>query len=471
MRTRERHTCRAQGWTSPAPLYCLRLLILALAIAGCASTHADPPARPSLACVIDGGAPASVVDVATTRRVDPAHAPVPHNDDERLVFAQLYEPLVRVDCEGAIVPGLAESWTTSADGRTWTFRLLPDASFWDGAPVTAPAVLAAWASLAEPPPFAWMSAISEREVQVGLHAPSADAYPFAHPSLAVARYDAVAPWPVGTGPYLPGSQESGDLRLTARVPSAGAPAELVFRPVPGGDGRRAIDARAGLLVSTEPAVVEYARAHPAYTTTPLPWSRTYVLLTTAGDTDVATRMPPEEDRAALARDAASVGTRAAAPPIPRNGAPCITDVSAPAAPGRAAYGSIAYPMHDPIARSIAERLAARAWPAVRAPSWLRALSHGRSTGDALTTSALDQRSLAAAIRERQHAGYVLAIPHSPPGECGIAAFALNDAQRAVLAPGLLPVALVDTRAHLLRSVDVGRVSVDAGGTLRFDDGR
>ena len=35
------------------------------------------------------------------------------------------------------VPGLAESWTTSADGLTWNFKLRPQAGWSDGMPVTA----------------------------------------------------------------------------------------------------------------------------------------------------------------------------------------------------------------------------------------------------------------------------------------------------------------------------------------------
>jgi nickel transport system substrate-binding protein len=35
----------------------------------------------------------------------------------------VYEPLVRAGAKGTLEPGLAESWTQSPDGRTWTFRL------------------------------------------------------------------------------------------------------------------------------------------------------------------------------------------------------------------------------------------------------------------------------------------------------------------------------------------------------------
>ncbi|MBV8582771.1 MAG: ABC transporter substrate-binding protein, partial [Candidatus Eremiobacteraeota bacterium] len=39
-----------------------------------------------------------------------------------------------------VVPALASSWTTSADGKTWTFTLRPNVKFSDGTPVDADAV-------------------------------------------------------------------------------------------------------------------------------------------------------------------------------------------------------------------------------------------------------------------------------------------------------------------------------------------
>jgi oligopeptide transport system substrate-binding protein len=50
----------------------------------------------------------------------------------------LYEGLVvRDPATGAPIPGLAESWTTSADGLTWTFRIRAGSTWTDGAEVTA----------------------------------------------------------------------------------------------------------------------------------------------------------------------------------------------------------------------------------------------------------------------------------------------------------------------------------------------
>ncbi|MYD99418.1 MAG: peptide ABC transporter substrate-binding protein [Gammaproteobacteria bacterium] len=56
---------------------------------------------------------------------------------EEKILADLFEGLTAHDAEGRIVPGVAEGWTTSADGLTWTFQLRRDARWSDGEPVTA----------------------------------------------------------------------------------------------------------------------------------------------------------------------------------------------------------------------------------------------------------------------------------------------------------------------------------------------
>jgi peptide/nickel transport system substrate-binding protein len=53
------------------------------------------------------------------------------------VFSNVFDVLVRVDKTGTkLEPGLAESWTVSPDGLTYTFKMRP-AKFSDGSPITA----------------------------------------------------------------------------------------------------------------------------------------------------------------------------------------------------------------------------------------------------------------------------------------------------------------------------------------------
>ncbi len=66
--------------------------------------------------------------------IDPAKI----NDyTEYMAGVNLYEALTTLDGSGTIQPLLAENWTTSEDGLTWTFRLRDGITFQDGSPVEA----------------------------------------------------------------------------------------------------------------------------------------------------------------------------------------------------------------------------------------------------------------------------------------------------------------------------------------------
>jgi len=56
----------------------------------------------------------------------------------------LFEGLTAFDPTGHAVPGVAERWEISPDGRTYTFHLRPDARWSDGLPVTAGDFVASW---------------------------------------------------------------------------------------------------------------------------------------------------------------------------------------------------------------------------------------------------------------------------------------------------------------------------------------
>jgi oligopeptide transport system substrate-binding protein len=53
------------------------------------------------------------------------------------ILRDLYEGLTTEAPDGAIVPGMAEKWDVSADGRVYTFTLRADARWSDGAPLVA----------------------------------------------------------------------------------------------------------------------------------------------------------------------------------------------------------------------------------------------------------------------------------------------------------------------------------------------
>ncbi|HAV65157.1 MAG TPA: hypothetical protein DCY13_22645, partial [Verrucomicrobiales bacterium] len=51
---------------------------------------------------------------------------------ESNILRDLYEGLVVHDAKAQVVPGVAESWAVSDDGRTYTFRLRDDARWSNG---------------------------------------------------------------------------------------------------------------------------------------------------------------------------------------------------------------------------------------------------------------------------------------------------------------------------------------------------
>ena len=53
------------------------------------------------------------------------------------IIVEVFGGLVTIDANLDVVPDLAEGWDISADGRVYTFRIRPDATFHDGKPVTA----------------------------------------------------------------------------------------------------------------------------------------------------------------------------------------------------------------------------------------------------------------------------------------------------------------------------------------------
>jgi len=59
-----------------------------------------------------------------------------HEIDQDLC-SLLFRGLTRLDASGRVVPDLAESWSSTPDGLTYTFRLRKDQFWHDGAPITA----------------------------------------------------------------------------------------------------------------------------------------------------------------------------------------------------------------------------------------------------------------------------------------------------------------------------------------------
>ena len=69
---------------------------------------------------------------------------------ESWIELDLFEGLLSPGPKGELVPGAAESWTVSDDGKTYTFKLRADGKWSDGTPVTAGDFVFAWKRFLDP---------------------------------------------------------------------------------------------------------------------------------------------------------------------------------------------------------------------------------------------------------------------------------------------------------------------------------
>ncbi|WP_233120997.1 ABC transporter substrate-binding protein [Tersicoccus sp. Bi-70] len=112
--------------------------VAALLLTGC--TGGQPAPSPTSSTTTAAGPTASFVFAtpAAPSSLDPA---LTRDVEATRVSRQVMEGLVTADPNTAEPkPSLAQSWTTSPDGRTWTFTLRPKVVFHDGTPLTAAAV-------------------------------------------------------------------------------------------------------------------------------------------------------------------------------------------------------------------------------------------------------------------------------------------------------------------------------------------
>src|SRR5438046_504160 len=70
--------------------------------------------------------------------------------EEANILRDMFVGLVTEDVEGNTIPGAAESWTVSSDGKVYTFKLRKDDVWSDGSPVTAKDFVFAWRRLLDP---------------------------------------------------------------------------------------------------------------------------------------------------------------------------------------------------------------------------------------------------------------------------------------------------------------------------------
>jgi len=79
----------------------------------------------------------AILHIGTTYPIDSMNPFVAQSDYSYAVYEYVYPQLVQYNAKLQIVPDFALSWSTSADGRTWTFHTVPNAKWSDGKPLTA----------------------------------------------------------------------------------------------------------------------------------------------------------------------------------------------------------------------------------------------------------------------------------------------------------------------------------------------
>lgn len=165
---------------------------------------------------------------AAGERLDRGNGPEPSTLDAHRcpevacanVLRDLYEGLVAEDARGALIPGLAERWSVSADGRTWTFHLRASLQWSNGEALDAPQIVASFRRAFAPAtaaPFAGhfdalvnSAAVQRGELaaeRLGVSAPDARTVVFALSRSA--DLPRLLTLPTAYPVYLPGVSEHG----------------------------------------------------------------------------------------------------------------------------------------------------------------------------------------------------------------------------------------------------------------------
>ena len=100
--------------------------VLVAAAAATACSRREPPARPAATVSRHLAGDPPTLDPITMLEEESAR-----------VAAMMFRPLIGIDRDLKLVPGLAKSWSVSQDGLVYEFHLDPEATWEDGKPVTS----------------------------------------------------------------------------------------------------------------------------------------------------------------------------------------------------------------------------------------------------------------------------------------------------------------------------------------------
>lgn len=219
--------------------------------------------------------------------------------------------------------------------------------------------------------------------------------------------------------------------------------------------------RPDVIVTRDPVVLAYAASRADFMIKPLPWTTTYVVVTTTAPS-VQTAPSPTE-RNAIARDAVTADVRGAVEPFTwRNDASCATSVVASASSPRTATASarpvIAFAAKDAIAKQLAERMVSLFNANVRAP-WIANAFGPRTNNANAHIAPYPADSLDTILATGRAIATVLPIARDPRTPC-------TTRDNIPVPLGAIP--LVDSRAHVLvRRGSGAAFYVAPDGTLHF----
>ncbi len=107
-------------------------LLLALGVAACGGSGSGSGSAGG-----SGSNASTLLRVGTLNKFEQTNPFNAFNFTDYFVQQMEYPYLIQYDSQGKIIPDFATKWETSADGKTWTFHLVPNAKWSDGKPLTS----------------------------------------------------------------------------------------------------------------------------------------------------------------------------------------------------------------------------------------------------------------------------------------------------------------------------------------------
>jgi len=310
-------------------------------------------------------------------------------------------------------PALAESWTRSSDGRTWTFTLAGDRTGLNKKALDAYTVADWWTAdsgrdaRSRDGGVLAVTATGSRTLDVRLRA-ATDSIPLvlADPAFAVAR----------------ARPRHAVLALS----------QMLFDP------RDAIALGADVILTDDREAIAYAAHADSFVAVPLPWSRTIAVVLSSADSELVPKLDAAQFRQGLAHDVVHVDAQ---PSQGTNWAHLsCNDQATGAAAERPASARVGYALGDQPARDIAGRLVALGFFGARA-----------------SVVALSPQELASSMRNGRERAYVVSLPAS----------LVPCADRPPWPADTRVVPLIDTRYQAILSPRAPALTVDWDGTLRL----